>query len=129
MSWTPPPWPEEEYYREDKELRFDPLTWRVRERLGVEGFDNRLLWILRRAVVNFIVSYCNIQEWTDEIEEAMECPIEEMIVWKYNRIGTEGLTNESYSGVSYAYENDYPEWIMKMLRPYRRIRTIRSKGV
>ena len=45
----------------------------------------------------------------------LQSTIERMVVYNYNRIGTEGLNSESYSGTSYNYTTDYPEQILKML--------------
>lgn len=50
--------------------------------------------------------------------------IEKMVVYNYNRLGTEGLESESYGGVSYHYSADYPEAIMRSLKQYnRKLRT------
>lgn len=38
-----------------------------------------------------------------------------MVVFRYNRLGTEGLNSESYSGASYNYSDGYPDDIMKAL--------------
>lgn len=45
-------------------------------------------------------------------------------VWKYNRLGTEGVDAENYSGVSFNYSAEYPDNIKKQLQAYRRIQTI-----
>ena len=39
----------------------------------------------------------------------------EMVIYKYNRLGTEGLESENYSGVSYKYISDYPDYILSAL--------------
>ena len=54
----------------------------------------------------------------------LQSTIERMVVYNYNRIGTEGLNSESYSGTSYNYTSDYPEQILKMLKRYRKIVTL-----
>lgn len=54
----------------------------------------------------------------------LQSTIERMVVYNYNRIGTEGLNSESYSGTSYNYTTDYPEQILKMLKRYRKIVTL-----
>ena len=54
----------------------------------------------------------------------LQSTIEKMVVYNYNRLGTEGLNSESYSGVSYNYTTDYPEPILKMLKRYRKIVTL-----
>ena len=54
----------------------------------------------------------------------LQSTIENMVAYNYNRLGTEGLNSESYSGVSYNYTTDYPEPILKMLKRYRKIVTL-----
>ena len=44
--------------------------------------------------------------------------LERMVVYLYNRLGTEGLNSESYSGASYNYTDGYPDDIMDMLQRY-----------
>lgn len=51
----------------------------------------------------------------------LQSTVEKMVVYNYNRLGTEGLNSESYSGMSYNYTSDYPEPILKMLKRYRKI--------
>ena len=73
-----------------------------------------------------------IQQATDEAKDfthredvcELQSTIERMVVYNYNRIGTEGLNSESYSGTSYNYTTDYPEPILKMLKRYRKIVTL-----
>lgn len=50
--------------------------------------------------------------------------IEKMVIYDYNRLGTEGLDAETYSGISYTYSSDYPESILKELRQYRKLRML-----
>lgn len=59
----------------------------------------------------------------ENIEE-LDTTIDKMVVYNYNRLGTEGVDNEGYSGVSFGYSTDYPENIMRGLRAKRKIRTI-----
>ena len=44
-----------------------------------------------------------------------------MVVYNFNRIGTEGVDSEGYSGVSFQYTSDYPENIMRGLRAKRKV--------
>ena len=46
---------------------------------------------------------------------ALRSVITEMTVYKFNRAGTEGLDSENYSGVSYHYTSDYPDYILSAL--------------
>lgn len=47
-----------------------------------------------------------------------------MVIYDYNRLGTEGLTSENYSGVSFGYASGYSDDIMKQLKRYRKVRVI-----
>lgn len=47
-----------------------------------------------------------------------------MVLYDYNRMGTEGLTSENYSGVSFGYASGYSDDIMKQLKRYRKVRVI-----
>ena len=70
-----------------------------------------------------------IQQAEDEVKDythrddvcCLTSTIERMVVYNYNRLGTEGLNSESYSGLSYNYATDYPEQILKVLKKYRKI--------
>ena len=57
------------------------------------------------------------------IESLTGCIIA-MVIYDYNRMGTEGLTSENYSGVSFGYASGYSDDIMKQLRRYRKVRVI-----
>lgn len=60
----------------------------------------------------------------DDIEDTCENTIMAMVVWRYNRLGTEGVDSENYSGVSFGYSADYPELILRPLKAYRKVMTI-----
>lgn len=44
-----------------------------------------------------------------------------MVVYNYNRLGTEGVDSENYSGVSYGYSADYPDNIIRILKSKRKL--------
>jgi len=52
--------------------------------------------------------------------------IQKMVIWRYNTLGSEGLTAENYSGVSYSYTADYPADIDRLLKSHRKIRVIKN---
>lgn len=54
-------------------------------------------------------------------EELYGC-IAQMVVFRFNRIGAEGLNSEGYSGVSYSYSADYPEPLLRDLKAHRKVR-------
>lgn len=55
-----------------------------------------------------------------------EVLIQRMVIWRYNTLGSEGLTAENYSGVSYSYTADYPADIDRLLKSHRKIRVIKN---
>ena len=77
--------------------------------------DDLLTLLIEQAVEEAIVYTHN--ECVDELNTS----IIQMVVYKYNRIGTEGVDSEGYSGVSFQYASDYPENIMRGLRAKRKV--------
>lgn len=70
-----------------------------------------------------------IQEFLDytsqeEIPAGAEAVIIQMAIISYNRLGSEGLSSQGYSGVSESYLNEYPENIRKQLNRYRKLKTL-----
>lgn len=60
-------------------------------------------------------TFCN-RATTDEILTPV---IIEMVVESYNHLGAEGVTSQSYSGVSESYLDDYSAKVKRMLRNRR----------
>jgi hypothetical protein len=66
-----------------------------------------------------VKSYCN-----RDIDEELESIVERIAVIKLNRMNTEGLASQSYSGVSESYIDGYPADIMAVLNRKRKIKVI-----
>ena len=77
--------------------------------------DDLLTLLIEQAIEEAIVYTHN--ECVDELNTS----IIQMVVYKYNRIGTEVVDSEGYSGVSFQYTSDYPENIMRGLRAKRKV--------
>lgn len=86
--------------------------------LGVTDKDELLRVLLDRAT-NEVINYTHNNEL-----EKLEYVILDIAIWRYNRIKSEGLDSENYSGVSFNYSADYPDSIKKQLQAYRRIKTL-----
>ena len=80
--------------------------------------DAQIDLMYKRAVLE-IEAYCK-----REIDFELSMVAEEIAVIKLNRMGTEGLSNQSYSGVSEGYLNGYPESIMRILNAKRKIKAL-----
>ena len=66
-----------------------------------------------------IEDYCN-----READLYLEYIAEKIAVIKLNRMGTEGLASQSYSGVSESYIDGYPAEIQAALNRKRKIKTL-----
>ena len=82
---------------------------------GKEQLLRILLDFTTEEVVNYTHNY-ELDKLTNVILN--------LAVWKFNRLGTEGVDAENYSGVSFNYTAEYPDNIKKQMQAYRRIQTI-----
>lgn len=88
--------------------------------LGIkDDTKDDLLTLLIEQAIEEALNYTH----QDSIEN-LSSTIISMVVYKYNRLGTEGLDSEGYSGVSFGYSTDYPESIMRALKSQRKLITI-----
>jgi len=88
--------------------------------LGIkDDTKDDLLTLLIEQAIEEALNYTH----QDSIEN-LRSTIISMVVYKYNRLGTEGLDSEGYSGVSFGYSSDYPDSIMRALKSQRKLITI-----
>lgn len=59
-----------------------------------------------------------------DADPALELVAEQIAVIKLNRIGTEGLTAQSFSGVNESYLDGYPAEIMAVLNRKRKVKFV-----
>lgn len=64
--------------------------------------------------------YCNLPEYNEKLDGA----VIEMVIERYNRIGSEGATQQSSSGVSMTYDSFYSEKVRWMLNKNRKVKMI-----
>ena len=86
---------------------------------SAQGKDALLTLLLNRAI-DEVISFTHNEDCIGSLEST----IVSMAVINFNRLSTESLKSESYSGMTLNYETDYPEPIMRSLRAYRKVRTI-----
>lgn len=48
----------------------------------------------------------------------------QMVIYRFNHLGNEGLSSENYSGVSFSYTTEYPSFITDGLKKHRKIGVI-----
>lgn len=98
------------------------ILQRVKTLLNISDTSkDALLTELISDAEEFVANYCNSTAAVESVGSA----IVQMVVYAYNRLGSEGLTSENYSGVSFGYTEGYPDDILKQLRRYRKIGVIR----
>lgn len=73
-----------------------------------------------KMAISEVEEYCN-----REVDAALELVAEKIAVIKLNRINTEGLASQSYSGgVSESYIDGYPQEITAVLNRKRKIKAL-----
>ena len=72
-----------------------------------------------KIALSEVEAYCN-----READPSLELAAEEIAVIKLNRINTEGLASQSYSGVSENYIDGYPAHIQAILNRKRKIKVV-----
>lgn len=90
-------------------------------KFGVE--DENLDYLLKTLITlceDEATAYCNL----DEYDDAMDYIVTQMVIERYNRLGSEGATEQKTSGVTTVYDSFYSEKVRKMLNKHRKIRTV-----
>lgn len=77
--------------------------------------DEALINLLIDKTKQEIIMYCN----TDYVN-AMDNLIADIVCYKLNTLGTDGISSQSYNGVSESYTSDYPIYIKNQLNTFRK---------
>ena len=80
--------------------------------------DDQIGLCMRQALAE-VEAYCN-----RPADYELEIVAERIAILKLNRLNTEGLASQSYSGVSESYIDGYPADILAILNRRRRIKMI-----
>ena len=83
------------------------------------NFSDDLIGLCAKRALAEVEAYCR-RELDYELEEIAV----EIAVIKLNRLNTEGLASQSYSGVNESYVDGYPAHILAMLNRKRKSRVI-----
>lgn len=70
---------------------------------------------LLNTLIKYAVMDATAYTGKTDIETQWPSVIVKMVIYNYNRLGTEGLSSESYSSVSYTYNDDYSDEILSLL--------------
>lgn len=85
------------------------------------GEDNEpLLNLLINKAERTIKDFCNITEVTEEMQDILE----DLVCYRYNKIGREGISGEGMGSSSINFNDGIPKEIKTRLYRYRRLRVI-----
>lgn len=72
-----------------------------------------------KLALSEVEEYCN-----READSALELAAERIAIIKLNRLNTEGLASQGFSGVSESYLDGYPADILALLNRKRKIKVV-----
>ena len=98
----------------------DDIVASLMLRPGISNQSIELLTDIVQDIVQDVAEYINIDEGLD-IPTSCVSIVKDIVVVKVNKLGSEGISSESYSGVSQSYIGDIPKDILRKLKRYRKL--------
>lgn len=86
---------------------------------AAENYTDAQVSLCYKLALSEVEEYCN-----READTALELAAERIAVIKLQRLNTEGLTGQSFSGVNESYLDGYPADILALLNRKRKIKVI-----
>ena len=86
---------------------------------AADSYSDAQIGLCLKLALAEVEAYCN-----RPIDYELEIIAEKIAVIKLNRINTEGLLSQAYSGVSESYIDGYPAEILTVLNRKRKIKVI-----
>ena len=79
-----------------------------------------LIDTLIEMTIEEATNYCNLETYTTKLDNA----VVEMVIERYNKVGSEGILNSSASDVKESYINGYSESTINLLNKHRKVKTV-----
>lgn len=86
---------------------------------SANNYTDALLELVLKHSLAEVEEYCN-----READAVLELCALRIAVIKINRIGSEGLNSQSFSGISEAFLNEYPADIQALLNRKRKVKVL-----
>lgn len=86
---------------------------------AVSNYSDAQISLAYKLALAEVEAYCK-----READSTLELMAEKIAVIKLNRINTEGLASQSFSGVSESYIDGYPQEIVAVLNSKRKIKVV-----
>jgi hypothetical protein len=81
---------------------------------------DELLLTLITLCKNEAYNYCNLSKYN----EALDYIVIQMVIEKYNRMGSEGATAQTSSGIAFTYDSFYSDKVRLMLNKHRKVKMV-----
>lgn len=88
--------------------------------LSNNTYTDDLINLFIEDTITEVKVYCNREDIDTELESA----IRRIVIIKLNRINSEGLSSQSFSGVSESFIDGYPQDIVSILNRKRKLKTL-----
>lgn len=85
--------------------------------LQIDSTDTSQDTLLHSLVAQCELEFCS----RTHQEEAEDGIVDAMVIERYNKLGNEGVTSGTYSGISENFESDYSEAVQKLIRSRARM--------
>lgn len=86
---------------------------------AAENYSEALIGLCAKQALAEVEAYCG-----RSADYELEMAAQRIAIIKLNRINTEGLASQSYSGVSESYIDGYPTDILSILNRKRKIKVV-----
>lgn len=100
--------------------QIDNIVISLKLRPGISNLTTELLTDIVQDTITDVVEYINLEEGAD-VPTSCVSIVKDIVIVKCNKLGSEGLSSESYSGVSQSYIEDIPKDILRKLKRYRKL--------
>ena len=89
--------------------------------LGIKD-DSRdeLLNVIIALCKDEAIDFCNLKEYSNKLDSA----VINMVIERYNKLGTEGTTSVSTNGINESYIDGYSEITLSKLRKNRKVKCV-----
>lgn len=89
--------------------------------LGIAGDDkDELIQTLISLCKDEAIDYCNLEEYTSKLDSA----VIQMVIERYNRLGSEGLSSTTSSGIKEEYSSNYSNPVIRKLQKNRKVKCV-----
>lgn len=86
----------------------------------IDDSEDELIATLMALCKEEAYIYCNLPEY----DEKLDFVVIQMVIEKYNRIGSEGAISQRSSGASASYDSFYSDKVARLLNKFRKVKTV-----